>query len=379
MSFYLLALLGLVALVGPLLNLPRRLSMPVVVGELMVGIVFGATGLRLFDASDPTFTFMAQVGFALVMFIAGTHVPFHDPNLRRGLGLGLIRAAVVGALCVPAGLAIARYFGTSHGLVYAVIMASSSASLVVPALGGVKIAGRQPTAMIMQIAVADAAAIVALPVVMAPDRVLKAVAGTAAVIVLAAIYGFVTHSRYQSRMRAVSRSHRLALEMRIVLLALFVLAAVAVSMGVSVMLAGFALGIAVSVNGEPKRLKRQMFALTEGFFAPLFFVWLGSSIDLRALAEEPRSIGLGIALAVVGIGLHLLPAVAKQPWAMAAVTAGQLGIPIGAVALGQAHGMLEVWEDPAFLLSAVITIGAVAMLAPRVAATIQAEANPQGV
>jgi hypothetical protein len=44
---------------------------------------------------------------------------------------------------------------------------------------------------------------------------------------------------------------------------------------VSIMLAGFCVGLAVAGVGAPRRLARQMFAVTEGFLGPLFFVWLG--------------------------------------------------------------------------------------------------------
>ena len=44
------------------------------------------------------------------------------------------------------------------------------------------------------------------------------------------------------------------------------------------MLAGFALGLSISGVGEPRRLARQLFGITEGFFGPLFFVWLGAGL-----------------------------------------------------------------------------------------------------
>ena len=46
--------------------------------------------------SDPTFTFLGNAGFVLVMFVAGTHVPVRDPRLRTALRTGAVRAAVVG-------------------------------------------------------------------------------------------------------------------------------------------------------------------------------------------------------------------------------------------------------------------------------------------
>jgi Kef-type K+ transport system membrane component KefB len=57
-----------------------------------------------------------------------------------------------------------------------------------------------------------------------------------------------------------------------------VLCALAVFTHVSIMLAGFALGLVISAIGEPRRLARQLFGITEGFFSPLFFVWLGASL-----------------------------------------------------------------------------------------------------
>ena len=53
------------------------------------------------------------------------------------------------------------------------------------------------------------------------------------------------------------------------------------------MLAGFAFGLVVAAIGEPRRLAKQLFALTEGFLGPLFFVWLGASLDVRDLADQP--------------------------------------------------------------------------------------------
>ena len=82
--------------------------------------------------------------------------------------------------------------------------------------------------------------------------------------------------------------------MRINLLVLFALAALAVSTHVSIMLAGFALGLVFAAVGEPRRLARQLFGITEGFFSPLFFVWLGASLQVRELGSHPKFVLLGV-------------------------------------------------------------------------------------
>lgn len=115
MTFALLALICLVAFAGPLFNLSPRLRLPVVIGELAVGVVLGQTGLQVVDGSDPTLTFLADIGFALVMFVAGTHVPLRNPEMRSGLVPGILRAVGVGILAIPVGFGLAALFGTGHG------------------------------------------------------------------------------------------------------------------------------------------------------------------------------------------------------------------------------------------------------------------------
>src|SRR4029453_2579408 len=89
------------------------------------------------------------------------------------------------------------------------------------------------------------------------------------------------------RMHHLSKDRESALELRISLAILFALAALAMRMHVSIMLAGFSFGLAVAGVGEPRGLAHPLFPGTEGFLGPLFFVWLGASLDLRELGRHP--------------------------------------------------------------------------------------------
>ena len=77
--------------------------------------------------------------------------------------------------------------------------------------------------------------------------------------------------------------------------------------------------------GEPRRLARQLFGITEGFFAPLFFVWLGASLRVRELGERPGFILLGLGLGVVGM--------IRDPWLTLCVLSGMYLLSIPLVAL----------------------------------------------
>jgi Kef-type K+ transport system membrane component KefB len=108
--------------------------------------------------------------------------------------------------------------------------------------------------------------------------------------------------------------------------------------------------------GEPRRLARQLFGITEGFFAPLFFVWLGASIDLRAFVDHPIMVILGVLLGLGAVVAHLAARAVGLPWLQAVASAGQLGVPIAAVALGIQTRALQPGEGAAILLGALLTV-----------------------
>jgi len=362
MGFGTLALIALVGVLGPLLATPERWRLPVVLGQLLAGIALGNTGLQVLHPDDRTFTFLADVGFALVMFVGGTHVPVRDATLRAALGLGAARAAVVGVVSVGVAIAISAAFDTGHAALYAVLLASSSAAVVLPIVDSLKLRDVATLQLLPQVAIADTACIVALP--LAIDR---AHAGRAAVGALAvvgcAVFLFIVLRQierrgYRKRLHRLSERRGFALELRINLLILFALAALAVRMHVSIMLAGFSFGLVFAAIGQPRRLARQLFAVTDGFLAPLFFVWLGAVLDLRALASHPSSAGLGLALGLGAVATHLVLRVVGQPVAMATLAAAQLGLPVAAATLGSQLHLLHTGEAGAIMLGALVTISA---------------------
>jgi Kef-type K+ transport system membrane component KefB len=362
MSFATLAAISLAALLGPLLALPKRWHVPVVAGELAAGIVLGPTGIGFLHPGDPTFTFLADIGFALVMFVAGSHVPVRDARLRAGLRTGAVRAVCVGALAgVPAVIA-SRLFGTDHAPMYTVLMASSSAALVLPIVDSLKLSGGPVLAMLPQVAIADAVCIVALPLAIDPRHAGRAALGALAVLACAAVVLvlllWLQRTGLRRRGHRVSEERKFALELRFSLMVLFALAALAVSTHVSIMLAGFALGLAVAGVGEPRRLARQMFGVTEGFLGPIFFLWLGAELGLRDLGRHPSFILLGLLLGFGAMAVHAAMRVSGQPIAFGVLASAQLGVPVAAATLGTQLHELKPGEAAALMLGALVTVTA---------------------
>ena len=374
-SFNTLALLAAVGFAGPLLASVPRLRIPVIIGELVAGLVLGRTGFGVVDVANPTFQLLANIGFALVMFIVGTHVPIRDRRMRSAVSPALVRVVLVGAVAAALGVGLSAEFGTDHAALYAVLIASSSAALALPVIDSLGLKGTQVLSVTAQIAAADAASIVLLPLVIdirrAPAAALGALAIAGCAAVLFVLLRAVDRRGWRKRLHAYSEKHEFALELRISLLVLFALAALAVSTRVSIMLAGFALGLVIGAVGEPRRLARQLFGITEGFFAPLFFVWLGASLQVRELGSHPKLILLGVALGLAAVLAHCAGRLFGQPLTLAALSAAQLGVPVAAATIGTEEHLLVTGEASAMMLGALLTIAATS-----IAGTLAARGQP---
>ena len=356
----LIALVLTAGLLGPLLALPKRVGIPVAIGEILVGVVVGASGLGWVDAHDVSIKLLSQIGFALVMMWSASHI-----DIREVFGSKVLVKAVrnVAVSIVPA-VAIAYLIGrfTSIDLVpmFAVIMLSSSAALLLPAFAGTP-SSENFAIFTTQVAIADLLSIVALPLSIKGANFASVALGAVVISVLAyLIYLMLKRLSADgewSKIRAISKRRGFGLELRISLIILLSLAGLAQWFGVTIMIAGFAFGLAFAANGLPHRLDRQIFAVTEGFFSPLFFVVLGAQIDIRALFSDPQLLLLSVALFAGSIAVHLTGSLFKLPARFALSSAAQLGVPTAAIAIGQQTGVLSSGQSAALMLTALLTIG----------------------
>jgi Kef-type K+ transport system membrane component KefB len=213
-----------------------------------------------------------------------------------------------------------------------------------------------------QVAIADVAAIVALPLVVLSDGASGALLGGALVAGAGlAVFGGARALRGSAlvhRVRRTSKKRGWALDLRLALLLLFVLAWLAQRTGTSVLVAGFTVGLLVAAVGGPKRLSRQVIGIAAGFFVPLFFVVLGARLDLRAVLDHPSYLVLAGLLVAANVVVHAIAALlsGQGPPAALAATA-QLGVPAGVVAIGLAEGVITPGQGGAIILAALASIG----------------------
>jgi Kef-type K+ transport system membrane component KefB len=361
MSFGTLVLIVLAGLCGPLLGLSRGWFVPVVIGEILGGIILGRTGLGAVDPANTTVAFLGQVGFAMLMLTVGMHLPLRDRRLSASLRSGALLAAIVAVLAVPAGLAAAAVAGTSHAAIYAVVLAAGSAAVLLPALEEAGVSGRDAMAVMAQVTIADVATILAVPIVLQPGRTAHEVLGSAlvalVVVLLLGAARLLAGRPWVHHLRRLSKQRHWVLDLRLSLLVLFFLAWIAQKSGTSVLIAGFGAGLMVALIGGPKRLSTQARGIGDGFFIPLYFVTLGAQLDLRGLAADPALLALAGVLATLNVAIRLLAAIAtRRPPSAGLAASAQLGVPAAVASLGLAEHVLSPTIATAIVAAALVSV-----------------------
>ena len=114
----LLIVTALAFLVPVLLSPIKRYGIPVVVGEIIAGIIFGHSGFNLIQ-TDVVLQVLSVFGFAYLMFLSGLEINFSETAAsRRGLGrhrlvrnpffVGAVMFAISAVLSLAAGFELMR-------------------------------------------------------------------------------------------------------------------------------------------------------------------------------------------------------------------------------------------------------------------------------
>jgi Kef-type K+ transport system membrane component KefB len=169
-------------------------------------------------------------------------------------------------------------------------------------------------------------------------------------------------------LRKQGKKRHWAIDLRVSLIVLFVLAWVAQRTGASVLIAGFGAGLMVAAIGGPKRLSTEVLGIAGGFFVPLFFVVLGARVQLRGIVEHPALLGLTAALVAGAVIAHVIGSrLTKQRLAGGLVASAQLGVPSAIVALGLTEHVISADQGAAIITAALVTIGVCSLGAAKLA------------
>lgn len=271
-----------------------RFVLPVVVVELLLGILVGPHVLDWAQVDDFT-TFFSNLGLGLLFFFAGYEIDFAR---IRGTALKLAGLGWALSLLIAHGCAAVLWLtDLIDAPVYvACAMSTTAIGTLIPIL---RDAGelRSPfgTQLLAAGAVGEFGPILVLTVFLSTEQPLKQVAILLAFVALALVAGaLAVHSagrRWEVLERTLHSSSQLAV--RLVVLLVIALVALAASLGLELLLGGFMAGLifrqAVG-RREVEVLESKLTAVGYGFLIPFFFVVSGMNFDLDALTGSASAL-----------------------------------------------------------------------------------------
>jgi len=285
----------------------RRIFLPTVVVEIILGIVIGSEVLDLAEA-DPYIEFLANIGLVFLFFFAGLEVvvkrvPRRSFNLgTRGWAVSLALGLAIGLLLDFAGL-------DAEGWLLGVALATTTLGTLVPVLSD---AGLLPTPLGTAVLGTGVAGefwpIVVISVFLtgvygAMDEVLLLI-GFGGIVVLAAATALRARPPRVLRVlrETVHTTGQAAVRLSVFLLAALVL--LARDVGFDFVLGAFAAGLIVGLavdTPEGAIVRMRLEGIGFGFLIPVYFVVTGMTFDVDSLLTPT-----GLALAALFLVLLLV-------------------------------------------------------------------------
>ena len=267
--------------------LPRGMAPPVVVIELVLGILIGPQVLGLAE-SDDFIDFFSNLGLGMLFFFAGYEIEF-DRIRGRPLRLGvagwafsLALAYGLGGILAAAGVVISLLYTGSA-------LATTAIGTLIPILrDSGDLRTKFGTYLLAAGGVGEFGPIMLFTLVLSTTNPAHEaailIAFVALAVVLAVFSVRVGWRGIPVLEQTLEASSQLAV--RIAVLLIFGLAALAGELGLDVLLGGFVAGMVTrtALRGrEMEALESKLTAVGFGFLVPFFFVSSGINFDLDAL------------------------------------------------------------------------------------------------
>ncbi|MFD3516764.1 cation:proton antiporter [Streptomyces sp. NPDC058657] len=317
-----LILIMAIAVLAPLLAYAagRRLPVPLVIFEILLGILIGPDVLG-WAHRDAVIDVLSELGLAMLIFLAGYEIEFgkvRGDTLKRSvlswliaLGLGLGLGTLLANLGDDGGFSKGVFIGTA--------LTSTALGTVLPVLRDAgELGGRFGTVMMAFGSVGEFGPIIAMALLLSGRSAWQSTALLAAFAVLTAaavFWALRPKPPWFARIIAKTLHTSGQFAVRLVVLLLALMLGASQVLGLDVLLGAFAAGLITRLvlNGAAPDSSEEILAKVEamgfGFLVPVFFVVTGIEFDLRSLLDGGRALLLlpvFLALFVVVRGLPVL-------------------------------------------------------------------------
>jgi Kef-type K+ transport system membrane component KefB len=242
--------LTLVIVFGGVVLLPplaRRTGLPIIVAEILFGIIIGKSLFNLVPES-PIVDFFSTFGLVYLMFLAGLETDLGKmrwKNVRKALAIGLVSVAVPFA----AGYFIAPWVGINR-LLLGTILCTTSLGLILPILRELNLPPRLSRLLLASVILVDIVSLFLLAFVLATiqgqleARLFYSLLG---IVFLFLVPWIINKRKWRRKITAkLFRKGYFEMEMRVSFALIFLLGAVSLQLGFHSIIGAFIAGLLIS-------------------------------------------------------------------------------------------------------------------------------------
>ncbi|REI11491.1 monovalent cation:proton antiporter family protein [Staphylococcus felis] len=376
MEFVSLVIVIIAAVLTPIIINRLKISfLPVVVAEILMGIVIGHSFLNIVHA-DETLKILSTLGFIFLMFLSGLEIDFNafkkektnkkqdDTSAPGHFSLALV--VFIFIMIVSTLLAyMFKWIGLIDDVLLMIIIISTiSLGVVVPTLKEMNIMRTRIGQFILLVAVlADLATMILLTVYGALNATGSS---TIWLIGILAIFPIVFYFLgvflkkapiFEKLMNGTTQ-----IGIRAVFALIILLVALAEGVGAENILGAFLAGVVVSLLKPNPDLIEKLDSFGYGFFIPIFFIMVGVELDIPSLIKNPSLLIIIPILILAFIISKLIPVLFIRKWfdskttiASAFLLTSTLSLVIAAAKIAEKLGTISDETSGILILSAVIT------------------------
>lgn len=379
MEFLSLVIVVVAAFLTPIIINRLNINfLPVVVAEILMGIIIGNSFLNLVT-KDSMLSILSTLGFIFLMFLSGLEIDFNafkkDSRPRQGerkeekklpghLNLAMTVFALIMIVSIILAYAL-KWFGLIDDVLLMIIIISTiSLGVVVPTLKEMNIMRTTIGQFILLVAVlADLVTMILLTIYGAVNGHGGSTIWLTGILVVFTIIFYVIGVLFK-RMSFLQKlmGGTTQIGIRAVFALIILLVALAEGVGAEYILGAFLAGVVVSLLNPDEEMVEKLDSFGYGFFIPIFFIMVGVDLDIPSLVKEPSLLIIIPILILAFIVSKLIPVFLIKRWfdmkttvASAFLLTSTLSLVIAAAKIAEQLKTISAETSGLLILSAVIT------------------------
>lgn len=277
----------------------RRIRIPAVVGQILIGIVLAPAALGWLQGGH-TIEVLSEIGVILLMFLAGleSDLGVLKKNFKPALLVAL--AGVLVPLLVFWGVTTMMGYDFSTAIFYGIVFAATSVSITVEVLQEYgKLSTKAGSIILGAAVVDDILAVLALSIFTSTQSSSGNLPKQFFMEFLFLLFLVLVHKSIPKVWRFVEKLPVYAKNTTAALILCLVLSLLADAAGMSAVIGSFFAGLALSQTDVSHKIEEYSSAIAYVVFIPVFFVSIAISVTFESIFEHPILILFFTLLAVL--------------------------------------------------------------------------------